>query len=193
MEFFLRRRARHFTVVDVETTGLDPATARVIQVAAVRVRPDGEVVESFAAVVRPECPADYEHAAEDIHGITAAQVAAGLPLRQALARLRDTMAGSVFTAHNAPFDIAFLLAEAGRTGVDLRIGTWVDTLALSRMLDAERRHSHRLGALCERYGVPIGREHDALEDATATAKILPRLLDELGVRRPGQVAALLAP
>lgn len=192
MDFLLRRRARHFTVVDVETTGLDPSAARVIQLAAVRVRPDGEVIDSFATIVRPEFPAEYVHGAEEIHGITVDQVAEGLPLRQALRQLRRTMAGSIFTAHNAPFDIAFLRAEAARSGVRLRLTTSVDTLALSRRLDLERRHSHKLGALCERYGVHLGREHDALEDAAATAKVLPHLLEGVGVRRPGQVAALLA-
>jgi DNA polymerase III alpha subunit (gram-positive type) len=193
MQFFMRRRTRHYTVVDVETTGLDPDEARVIQLAAVRIRPDGDVVDSFSAIVRPECPEDYVHGAEEIHGITADQVAAGVPLHLALMRLRETMVGAVFTAHNAPFDVAFLRAEARRTGVKLNLDTAVDTLALSRMLDADRRHSHKLGAVCERYGVALERAHDALADATATAAVLPRLLEDLGVRRPGQVVALLAP
>jgi DNA polymerase III epsilon subunit-like protein len=35
--------------------------------------------------------------------------------------------------------------------------------------------------VCERYGVPLARPHDALADATATAAVLPHLLAAHGI------------
>jgi DNA polymerase-3 subunit epsilon len=52
---------------------------------------------------------------------------------------------------------------------------------MSRRLDPDRQRSHRLGDLCDHYGVALDRPHDALCDAAATAAILPRLLDELHI------------
>ena len=53
---------------------------------------------------------------------------------------------------------------------------------MSRQLDPERQLSHRLGDVCERYGVTNQRPHDALYDARATAAILPHLLQAHEVR-----------
>ena len=58
---------------------------------------------------------------------------------------------------------------------------------MSRRLDPDRQRSHRLGDLCEYYGVTLDRPHDALCDAAATAAILPRLLDELAITDVGDL------
>lgn len=177
-------QSTHFTVVDVETTGLDPATSRVIQLAAVRIGWDGQVVDTFDTIVRPENPDSYEHGAEHVHGISAAQVAEGMPAGEALLRLRHCLEGSVLAGHNVRFDIGFLAAEGARTGVSIPMTSWIDTLWLARQLDPDRTHSHRLSALCERFGIPVTRSHDALADATATASLLMTLLPHHGVRSP---------
>lgn len=176
-----------FTVVDVETTGLDPASSRVIQLAAVRIGWGGDVVDSFDTIVRPENPDLYEHGAEHIHGITPDQVAGGMPVGEALLRLRETLDGSVLTGHNVRFDIGFLSAEAARTGVSLPMTSWVDTLWLARELDPDKTHSHRLSALCERFGISVTRAHDALADAVATANLLMILLPRHGIESPADL------
>ena len=101
-----------FAVVDFETTGLNPETDRIVQLAAVIVNGDGEIIDSFDTIVKPESPAEYQHGAEHIHGISAEQVSNGMPLHTALEKLWDISTGNVFTAHNAPFDLGFLHAES---------------------------------------------------------------------------------
>jgi DNA polymerase-3 subunit epsilon len=60
---------------------------------------------------------------------------------------------------------------------------------MSRRLDPEREQSHRLADVCERYGVPLERPHDALGDALATAAVLPHLLQAHGVVDSEQLSA----
>ena len=48
-------------------------------------------------------------------------------------------------------------------------------------LDPDRERSHRLGDLCEYYGVALDNPHNALADAAATAAILPHLLTALDI------------
>ena len=176
-----------FTVVDVETTGFDPDSERILQVAAVVVDGNGDVVESFDTVVRPENPEEYRHGAEHIHGISEDQVARGMPLREALERVWTMSEGRWFTAHNAKFDIGFLHAESERVGIERRVDRYIDTLELARLADRDRSRKHTLSALCEHYGIEIGRAHEALADATATARLLFRLLDDVGVESVDQL------
>ena len=91
-----------FAVVDFETTGLNPETDRIVQLAAIIVNGEGDIVDSFDTIVKPENPAEYQHGAEHIHGITAEQVSSGMPLREALEQLWAINDGRIFTAHNAP-------------------------------------------------------------------------------------------
>lgn len=181
-----------FVVVDCETTGVSPAVDRLLQVAAVVVNGCGEIIESFDTIVRPENPAEYKHGAEHVHGISTSDVAGGMPLRHALEKLIDIASGHVFTAHNAPFDLGFLHAEAERVGIEHRFDTYIDTLTLSRRLDTDKLRRHTLDALCEHYSIERARAHEALADATATATLLIHLLHEMNVASVDQLSELLA-
>jgi len=183
-----------FAVVDFETTGLNPETDRIVQLAAVIVNGEGDIVDSFDTIVKPESPAEYQHGAEHIHGISTEQVSNGMPLRLALEQLWNITSGNVFTAHNAAFDLGFLHAESERVGIKGRIEIHIDTLELSRRTTgADTTRRHNLLALCEHYGIERDQVHDAKSDATATAQLLMHLIKELGVETPDQVAELFAP
>lgn len=180
-----------FAVVDVETTGFDPSTDRILQMAAVVINGRGDVVDSFDTVVKPENPSQYVHGAQDIHGISPEDVEHGMPLADALARLWNISDGHVFAAHNARFDINFLQAESRRVGIDHTVDRWVDTLEVSRLTDANKERSHSLDALCKHYGIDRPVAHEARADATATAELLVRLMRDAGIERASQLRAWL--
>jgi DNA polymerase III epsilon subunit family exonuclease len=183
-----------FAVVDFETTGLNPEIDRIVQLAAVIVNGDGDIIDSFDTIVKPENPDKYQHGAEHIHGISAEQVSSGMPLRIALEKLWDISAGNVFTAHNAQFDLGFLHAESERVGINGHVEVHIDTLELSRRTTgADNTRRHNLFALCEHYGIERDKVHDARSDATATAQLLIHLMKEIGVETPDQVSELFAP
>ena len=181
-----------FAVVDLETTGFNPQKDRIVQMAAVLVNGRGEVVDTFDTVVRPESPEQYEHGAEHVHGISREMVENGMPLRSALSRIWSLTDGRVFTAHNAKFDISFLEAESERVGMKRQVDHYLDTLALARRADSDRQRKHSLQALCEHYGVTVERAHEAMSDAKATATILMKLIDELGVETTDQLPGFSA-
>ena len=183
-----------FAVVDFETTGLNPETDRIVQLATVIINGDGDIIDSFDTIVRPESPGEYQHGAEHIHGISVEQVSSGMPLRKALEQLWSINAGHVFTAHNAAFDLGFLHAESKRVGLEGHVDVHVDTLELARRTTgADTTRKHNLFALCEHYGIERDKVHDAKSDATATAQLLMHLIKELGIESPDQVAELFAP
>ena len=178
-----------FAVIDTETTGLDPESCRLLQVAVVVARGDGTIERQWSSYVRGRHWRPGRLGAWHIHGITRRHLATGRPLAEVLATVADMSRGATVLAHNAPFDLGFLRAEARRVGVEPLSGPAVCSLRLSRSLDPERARSHKLGDLAARAGVEPARVHDALADAVVTAAVLPHLLHEAGVHAPEQLSA----
>lgn len=168
-----------FAVVDVETSGLEAARHRVLQVGVVVVDADGTVLETYSTLVSGSNPWQRLFGSvgpTHIHGIRRRDLRRAPTTQVALTELARRLEGARFVAHNAPFDLGFLQAEARRVGTTLPIERALCTLRLSRLLDPDRQHSHRLGDLCARYGITIDKPHDALSDAEATAALLPHIL-----------------
>lgn len=169
-----------FAVVDIETSGLSLRRHRILQVAVVIVE-DGAVVDEWVSFAKLRWPLQRV-GPRRVHGITRAMLRRAPSLGEVLTELFERIDGAVFTAHNVGFDWPFIERTAGRVGIACSTPRRLCTLRLSRQLDPERRLSHRLGDVCERYGVANDHPHDALHDARATAAVLPHLLHAHHVR-----------
>jgi DNA polymerase-3 subunit epsilon len=182
-----------FAVVDVETSGLSTRSHHVLQVAVVTVDGAGTEIDRWSSLVRPRHRWWFRLGPRHIHGLSRAALRDAPSARSVLADLSRRLEGSTFTAHNAGFDAAFLQRLARRSGATLDLGPQLCTLRMSRRLDPERQQSHRLGDLTARYGVTNSRPHDALEDALATAAVLPHLLRAHGLSTSTQLADFTSP
>ena len=180
-----------FAVVDVETSGLSTKRNRVLQVAVVTIDGEGTVIDAWSSLVRPRNRWLFRLGPRHIHGLTRARLRAAPSATEVLAELSRRLDGSTFTAHNAAFDAAFLRRMAAGRATALTLTPQLCTLRLSRQLDPDRKLSHRLADVTERYGVRNGRPHDALEDALATAAVLPHLLRAHGVSNGDQLSRLI--
>lgn len=131
-----------YLVFDVETTGLNPRSDRIIQVGLCKVC-DGVVTERSGWLVNQEV--DVPPEARMVHGITTADIRArGIPPHESLARLLGVLSTAPScVGHNIHrFDILFLIAECRRLGVPVpEFGHFVDTAALYKgwKLNMERR------------------------------------------------------
>jgi DNA polymerase III epsilon subunit family exonuclease len=187
------RYPRSFIGLDLETTGIDPAEDRIIEVGAVRVV-DGTVDEVMSAFVDPgrEIPSDVVY----LTGITDEDVAGAPPIEEILPRLIEFVGGDPLVAHSASFDTAFLsAAAAGRADLELRGATVFDTLKLSRAL-VPRLPSHRLASLVAFFDLTHERAHRAGDDALAVSMLFLSLLgvlDQIGSAILGRMAALADP
>jgi DNA polymerase-3 subunit epsilon len=169
--------------LDVETTGLVAGHDRVVAVGWVPV--DGDRVDLAGArrlVVRGDDPGG----AAEIHGLSRADLAAGVPLPEVLRELRAALDGRALLAHHATFDVGFLRAAFREAGERMPRLPVVCTLTLhKRLLRADALEEWPQGALRlwvarERYGLLGGRPHDALGDALACAELYLGQAAELG-------------
>ena len=165
-----------FAVVDTETTGLSGTDDYVLQLGVVVARSDGTIEDQYETFVRRNFWKPGRLGAFKVHGITRRNLWRGISPNEMLERLNDYLSTTIFVAHNAKFDIAFLTSEATRANTSINVNGPLDTLKLSRALDPKRSLSHRLKDVTARYNVVVARPHDALADALGTALVLPHLL-----------------
>ncbi len=177
-----------FAVVDTETTGLSGTDDYVLQLGVVISRSDGTIDEQYETFVRRNFWKPGRLGAFKVHGITRGNLRRGITPIEMLERLNSYLVNTVFVAHNAKFDIAFLTGEANRAKTTIKLNGPLDTLKLSRALDPKRSLSHRLRDVTARYNVVVTRPHDALADALGTALVLPHLLRSHNITTAEQLA-----
>ena len=171
---------RTFVGLDLETTGVDSKTDRIIEIGAVRFV-DGEVDDTFEALVNPgrPIPTDIVH----LTGISDADVAEAPSIDEVLPRIVEFIGDSPIVAHHAPFDTGFLNeAAAGKPEFLVGRGGVFDTLPLTRAL-LPRLPNHRLGTAARFFDIPTGRSHRATDDARAVSHLFLALLgvlDQIG-------------
>lgn len=170
-----------YAVVDVETTGLDPRTDRIVEVAVVRCDARGEVVSEWSSLVQPE----RDPGPTGVHGITADDLAAAPRFAEVAEALAARLEGSVVTAHNLAFDARFLHEEWERAAVERPRLPGLCTLTLSRDLHPDRPDGYSLAACAAAAGIDQPDAHRALADARVTASLLGALLASVPTgRRP---------
>src|SRR3954463_10004490 len=182
-----------FVVLDLETTGLTPTTARICEIGAVRVR-QLELVDEFELLVDPGVPIGPGSTA--ITGVGDADLRAAPHPAIAVRRFLEFAADAVLVAHNARFDLSFLDRETERlTGARLA-GPVVDTVGLARRLLAGRTPRAGLASLSQFVGTSARPCPRALPDAQATAEILLVLIglaQERGAATVADLCDLAAP
>jgi DNA polymerase-3 subunit epsilon len=154
--------------VDLEMTGLDAEHDRVIEVCVERVV-GGERAAFVCTLIQP---GERAGGAAHVHGIDAACLAGAPPFAAVASEVRAALEGAILVAHAAVWDVRFLEAEFRRAGDELKVGFWLDTLALARRAFALRSYS--LDALCRELGIERGQAHRAESDVRALRAVFDR-------------------
>lgn len=181
----LLRLERPIVFFDLETTGIDPAHDRIVEIALVKVLPDGSE-ETLASRVNPE-----RHIPESttaVHGITDADVAESPTFKEIAPRIAGFLEGCDLGGYNCNrFDLPLLSEEFARTGVpiDLHSRKVVDVQVIYH-----KREARTLSAAHRFYcGSDFDGAHGALADTMATYRVLRgqlRMYPDL----PNDIAAL---
>lgn len=167
-----------FCGFDLETSGLDPETDRIVTASVVRYG-GGQPTTGQSWLADPGI--EISVGATALHGITTEYArSAGRPAAEAIAEITDALveaaeAGLPIVAMNAQFDLTMLDREARRHGVmplfDRVVPCVLDPRVLDKKVDPFRKGGRTLTDLCRLYGVQLDEAHTAEADAVAACAV----------------------
>lgn len=159
---------------DIESTGLNVATDRIVEISAVKVMPDGKH-ETKTRRINPTIPISPE--AQAVHGISNEDVADCPTFKQIAKSFAQWMSGCDIAGYNSiKFDIPLLAEEFLRAGVefDFRKRRLVDVQNIFHKME-QRTLSAAYKFYCQK---DLENAHSAEADTLATYEILKAQLDK---------------
>lgn len=163
-----------YVVFDLETTGFSPVQNRIIEFGAVKVV-EGQIVDRFSTFVNPDVPIPFR--IEKLTGINDSMVIDAPMIDVVLPQFMEFCEGAVLVAHNANFDMSFIMENAKRLGLEANY-TYLDTVALARLL-LPNHAKYTLDAVAKIMNVSLENHHRAVDDAAATAEIFVKFIPML--------------
>ena len=164
-------------VVDIETTGFSPLTCRIIEIGAVRVE-NGQITDRFSTFVNPKVPIPFR--IEQLTSISDSMVMDAPTVEQVLPDFLEFCKGAVMVAHNADFDMGFIMENCDQLGIPHDF-TYVDTVGMARFL-LPALNRFKLDTVAKAVGVPLQHHHRAVDDAECTAFIFTKFVEMLSER-----------
>lgn len=160
-----------YAIIDVETTGGDPKSERITEIAII-VHDGEQVIDQFQSLINPEMPIpDF---ITRVTGIDNDMVRDAPKFYEVAKQVVEITEGAVFVAHNARFDYSFIQKEFRRLGYTFT-RKQLCTVKWSRKLLPQFK-SHSLGNLCRELHIDNPQAHRAMSDAQATVQLFEHLL-----------------
>lgn len=176
---------RPMLCIDTETSGVNTDEDRIVEVAAVVIDFDGQVMSQWSTIIDPGI--EIPDIPAQIHGITTSRaVAEGVQPVEALTVVADLIHSAnqeqqPIVIYNATFDLPLLINECHRHGVELfPFAAILDPLVIDKALDRYRKGSRKLVDVAKHYGVELAAEdaHGACADATASGRVMREIVKQ---------------
>lgn len=172
-----------YIALDVETTGLNPARDKLLEIGAARIE-GGEVRETYSTLIDTGAPIPAR--IQELTGITDAMQRTGKKAEAAIREFLEFCGEWPVLGHNVQFDFGFLKQGAVNCGLTFEKEA-LDTLKIARRVLPDIP-SRTLSAMCAYYSIDPGNSHRALSDALAAHEVLKKLWNEFGETDPGAFA-----
>jgi len=180
-----------FTVLDTETTGLNPEEGhQIIEIGMARYGARGKISETFETLIRPTHILSPEALA--VNKITPEQLGGARPIGERIDDILAFIGGSVIAAHNVKFDMTFLHTALRALGRPILDNWAIDTIELSRRAWPEMK-CHCLMCMARRLDLPHRGTHRALEDVYATVELLDAIISRFREEKARLTLGDLAP
>lgn len=164
---------KSYVALDLETTGINPSTDRIIEIGAIKIV-DGQEQECFNTFVNPRMK--ISERITKITGIDDNMVKNAPTIEEIIDRLMEFIGELPLLGHNIIFDFSFIKCAAVANGITFE-KEGIDTLKIARRV-LPSDISKKLEFLCGYMGIDPGSSHRAYDDARS-AKILYEKLHEM--------------
>ena len=167
-----------FVVFDTETTGFSPVKDRLVEIGAVKIR-NGEVLGEKTWLINPQRYIPYF--VQEVHHITPEMVRDKPVFAEVYPEFLEFIDGAVLVAHNAPFDVRFIAAEALRNGFPVPKNAVLDSLTLFKRWHPDLK-SHTVSSLIELFGIDTEglQAHRATDDSIFVYRAIQSELEQRG-------------
>lgn len=168
----LLKLIKDYTIIDIETTGLDSEYDSIIEISAIKVRDDTPSKE-FTSLI--SISSELDPFITELTGISNEMlIKEGKDLKEVLKEFVDFIGNDILVGHNINFDINFLYDEILKNLNKELNNDFVDTLRMSKWILPDIDH-HRLIDLLEHYNIKFENLHRGLLDCTATKEVYLKL------------------
>ncbi len=161
-----------FAVIDLETTGGNPNSERIIEIGIV-LHDGSQKIGEYTTLINPE--KEISAFISTFTGITNSMVKNAPKFVEVADTILELLEGKIIVAHNARFDYNFIKSEFRRINIPFTKKN-ICTVQLSRKIFPEHK-SHSLGNICRDLGIIVDNRHRAFGDAAATALLLEKLIE----------------
>lgn len=161
-----RKLTKNFVVLDFETTGLNQFESKIIQIGAVKYENNSKI-DYFTTYVNPQTQLSSKII--QITGITDEQLKDAPIIDEVLPDLIEFVGDYDLVAHNASFDMKFLLYNMNNLGIPYKRFRVIDTLSLARK--HIKTKNHKLVTLKKYLKLDQYKSHDALDDCYVTGEV----------------------
>ena len=174
-----KQEAQRWIVLDVETTGLDPTSDRLLAIAAIAIhvgagfkKPVIVLGDSFEAVIKQELASDRENIL--VHHIGVGAQESGRPANEVLEEFRDWVGDAPLLAFHAPFDMGMINRAYQHLGLAPLQNDWIDIEPLAAVAGGNAK-ARALDDWLDFFGLECAVRHQAASDTLVTCELLLRL------------------
>lgn len=158
--------------IDLETTGLSPLVDKIIEMSLIKLDQDGHL-SVFSSLIDPVIEIPHENSL--IHGITNKMTDGAPQIKQVLEEYLRFSEGLDLLAHNAKFDLGFLIFQLQQNKLPYGHNQVFCSCQYARKIFKEVEN-HKLKTLTEYIGHQLENHHRADDDAFASLKVTARAL-----------------
>ena len=163
-----------YVVVDVETSGLDYKTDKIIEIGAVKTNSKGEILDDFSYIIKQDIKLNKEIV--NLTGINEEDLANGKDEKEALEELIKFIDNYKLIGYNFSFDLKFLNNSLKQNGIQEIRNQFYDLMDYVKKENLFMKN-YKLQTALNKYGIEHTQKHRALDDARVTA-MLSRKVNE---------------
>ncbi|ONI44668.1 PolC-type DNA polymerase III [Candidatus Epulonipiscioides gigas] len=174
-----------YVIFDLETTGLSPTANKIIEIGAVKIK-NCEIIDTFSTFVNPEI--NIPSNITELTSITNEDVINAPKIETVLPQFIDFCQDSIMVAHNADFDMSFILNNSKLLNLKFE-KTVVDTVGIARILLTDLGNS-KLSNIAKKLKINLQNHHRAVDDAKATCEIFLKFIKMLAQKEINNLTEL---
>ena len=152
-----------YVVFDLETTGFDPKTSKIIEIGALKYK-NNELIEEVSVLINPKC--QIPDVITAITGIDDDLVRDAISIEEALPKFITFIEDLPLVAHNSSFDLSFIEENINNLNLPMITNKNIDTVYLARKY-IKGVFNHKLETLKNYFHLTYS-SHRSIEDCLTT-------------------------